>query len=309
MEDSAKYKNYIDFDWWHGVNKRTIDSWIENFDERELALQILNQVIFYNTPQMRKYTECLINLQKDRIFLQTINESGLQYIDDETLNQKWAQYLEGIRILPAKKSEDVVCSANRVIEYWRSELGENLISEIAHIPEHIKDGIHHFVLADDFAGSGSQMLGILDQEIMINDQRIHIGDISDHYSDIKIEVALYVIHAEAYRNITKKYKKIEILFIDYIDERLDYLNPDNPMFSTKTEEEAERFRNTVRELQEKLRAKESKYEKMRKYSLNIPIVFEHGCPNNALLLLFAKTETWHQLFERAEKEKKNDNSI
>ncbi len=258
MEDSAKYKNYIDFDWWHGVNKRTIDSWIENFDERELALQILNQVIFYNTPQMRKYTECLINLQKDRIFLQTINESGLQYIDDETLNQKWAKYLEGIRILPAKKSEDVVCSANRVIEYWRSELGENLISEIAHIPEHIKDGIHHFVLADDFAGSGSQMLGILDQEIMINDQRIHIGDISDHYSDIKIEVALYVIHAEAYRNITKKYKKIEILFIDYIDERLDYLNPDNPMFSTKTEEEAERFRNTVRELQEKLRAKESK---------------------------------------------------
>lgn len=304
MEDSAKYRTYIDFNWWNGINKRTIDSWIDNFQDHELPLKILNQIIFYNASQLRKYTECLVNLLKDRIFWQVINESGLKYIDDTLLKEKWDQYLSGIKILPAKKSDDVVCSANRVIEYWRSELGEDSISEISCISEHIKDGICHFLLVDDFAGSGSQMIDVLSRKVKINDQVVCVGDIPDYYPDIKIEVMLYVIHAKAYKNIKERFEKIEILAIDCIDERLDYLNPDNPMFEADSKEKAEIFRKTIEELQERLRTEDSKYEEMRKYGLNIPIVFEHGCPNNALLLLFAKTPTWHQLFERAEKEKK-----
>ena len=34
------------------------------------------------------------------------------------------------------------------------------------------------------------------------------------------------------------------------------------------------------------------------YVLNIPVVFEHGCPNNTLLLLFAHSDNWQQLFKR-----------
>ena len=57
-----KYKQYIETQWWNGIKKRDIDTWIQNFKANdELARIILDHVIFYNNMQLKEYTRCLIN--------------------------------------------------------------------------------------------------------------------------------------------------------------------------------------------------------------------------------------------------------
>lgn len=299
MDDLAKYNQYIDLEWWRGISKRTIKSWIGNFKNEETALEILDKIIFYNKAQMHKYTECLIDQLKNRIFLKELEEGGLRYVEDSLLNKRWREYLSITKIVPAKRKTEVVCSADQVIGYWRSELGEDILSDISDIAVHLRSGIRRILLVDDFAGTGKQMSEVLSQPLIIDEREVCLGDIPKHYPEVEIVVICYVIHEEAYRKLTKDYPEVEILFVDRIGTEMSYLCSNSHLYDEKPKEEAEKLKQEIEKLQERLH-QEEKYGNIKEYSLNIPIVFEHGCPNNALLLLFAKTDTWHQLFRRGE---------
>lgn len=299
MNDLAKYNQYIDLEWWRGISKRSIKSWIGNFENEQTALEILDKIIFYNKAQMNKYTECLIDQLKDRIFLQELKEGGLRCVDDSLLNKRWKEYLSITKVVPAKLKKDVACSADQVIGYWRSELGEDVLSDILNIADHLQSGIQRFLLVDDFAGTGKQMSDVLSRPLVIDGQEICLGNIPKHFPGVEIMVACYVIHEEAYRRLRKDYPEAELLFVDRIGTEMSYLCPDSHLYDAKPKEEAERLKQEIKKLEDKLH-EEEKYKNIKEYSLNIPIVFEHGCPNNTLLLLFAKTVTWHQLFRRGE---------
>lgn len=56
--------------------------------------------------------------------------------------------------------------------------------------------------------------------------------------------------------------------------------------------------NAIKRINDNIMDGNEEYKKLSSYVLNIPIVFEHGCPNNTLLLLFAHSDNWQQLFKR-----------
>lgn len=199
MDKFEKYNRYIELKWWENINKRDIRNWVHNFHNEELAYDILNQIIFYNSGQLEKYTECLLNELKAQVYLENVKEYGLGKVKDYFLEDRWKDYCSHTKILPAKCEKEVVSSADTVIGKWREIIGEEQLSEIIDIADDINKGIQRFILVDDFVGTGRQMEKVLSRKIKIETgKEIAIGKIPEVCPEIEIKVGLYVIHEKGY---------------------------------------------------------------------------------------------------------------
>ena len=271
---------------------------MKNFQNEELAYDILYQIIFYNSGQLEKYTECLLNELKAQVYLGNVKKYGLGQVNDDFLEDGWKDYCSRTKILPAKCENEVVSSADTVIGKWRDVIGEEQLSDIINIADAINRGMQRFILVDDFAGTGRQMEKVLSRKIRIETgKEIAIGKIPEMYPEIEIKVGLYVIHEKGYNYLKEKFPKVDLMFIDYITEDMNLISEKNELFRDKNAEEANEFKQELERLKEEIRRDKHNYEKLLIYDLNIPIVFEHGCPNNTMLLIFAKTKKWKQLFK------------
>lgn len=296
-----KYKQYIDLQWWMGIEKRTIENWIKNFGANEdLAQFILDSVIFYNAQQLRAYTLFLINRLREQIYMDGVRSNGYGYCDDTTFYELWHKYLDMTKFLPAALKNDPASSAHKVLGYWRSGLGdrENRLSTIDAMGDDYKNGIRRFVLVDDFSGSGRQMTKVLEQEITIEGQKVKLGHLPEIYEDVEIIVAVYVIHEKAKLLLEENYSSVRLLYVDLIDENLSYLNKDALLYEKLGDGKAEEYIVAMKKITDSLIRENEDLKELSAYVLNIPIVFEHGCPNNTLLLLFAHATNWQQLFKR-----------
>lgn len=298
-----KYKQYIDVQWWSGIEKRDLENWIRNFGASEkLAELILDSVIFYNASQLKAYTRFLINNLKGQVYVEMARENNYSYIEDTVLDKKWSEYLNVTNFIPAALQSDPTSSAHKILGYWRSTLGRgnHLFSIIGDIEKNYKNGIRRFVLVDDFSGSGRQMLAVLKQRIEFNGSKIELGLLPDIIDDVEIVISVYVIHEEAKRALTNKYPRIRVTYVDLISDDLNYLNENALIYEKVDINKRQELIRELRKFTDSVVKNNEEFQKLSSYILNIPIVFEHGCPNNTLLLLFAHSDNWQQLFKRGE---------
>lgn len=302
-----KFKDYIEIQWWNKIQKRDIDNWIKNFGaNKELAEKILENVIYYNDPQMKSYTRFLINRLKGQVYEQIMQQGNYAFVDDGVLQSAWQAYKQKTRFVPAAEMGDTTSSAFMVVRQWRSVLEgvagneEELFTDIAGIEKNYGKGARRFILVDDFSGSGSQMLKVLEQEIAFQGRSVELGRLPDYAADVEIVVAVYVVHMEAIRAVGKKYPKVKIIYVDLISDDLNYLNEKSILYRKLEEKEAKAIVAQIQKLCDTVKKEDAELQRLSSYVLNIPIVFEHGCPNNTLILLFAHTDNWQQLFRRGE---------
>jgi hypothetical protein len=296
-----KYKQYIDVQWWNGIEKRDIENWMKNFGtKKKLAELILDNVIFYNLSQMKAYTRFLLNDLKARVYMQALRENKFSYIDDNVLLTKWKNYMDETRFIPAALIEDPTASAYKIIGYWRSVIGrgEHPISTINDIGKRYNEGVRRFILVDDFSGSGEQMQKVLKQKILFNGLEMEVGALLDVVDDIELIIAVYVIHEEAKKTLKQKYPQINIIYVDLLDEDLNFMNNKSSIYEKIDEKKRQEMIDEIKRINENIMSDEEEMQKLSSYVLNVPIVFDHGCPNNALLLLFAHSSNWKQLFKR-----------
>lgn len=296
-----KYKQYIDVQWWNGINKRDVENWIGNFGaNKEMAELILNNVIFYNVPQMKAYTRYLINKFKENVYMQTLREKEYTYVEDEVLHKEWDEYMSETNFLPAAMQSDPTSSAHKIIGYWRSEVGKGseCFSVISDIEKSYNNGIRRFILVDDFSGSGEQMLSVLRQSVVFQGESIELGKLPDVVKDIEVIVALYVIHEKSKSALHSNYPNILVNYVDLISDDLNFLNENALIYEQTDTNKRKQFIDEIKKLSESIMACNTELQELSTYVLNIPVVFEHGCPNNTLLLLFAHANNWQQLFKR-----------
>ena len=296
-----KFKQFIDINWWSNVNKRSIESWISNFgSEQELAHFILNNILFYNSVQLKSYTRTLINQLKEIVYVKSRSENNYSLITDEVLESEWINYINGTRFMPAALIGDSGSSAFKVIGYWRTELQGANISSIENLENDYQNGIRRFVLVDDFSGSGEQIIKVLEQKISLNGKEIEVGKIIDYKPDIELVIAAYIIHQNSRIRINGVYPNIKIMYVNILDDSFNFLNINSFMYEPYNIEKRKHFVSSIRTIMARLMDNDSSLQELEKYVLHIPVVFEHGCPNNTLLLLFAHTNDWKQLFRRGE---------
>ena len=296
-----KYKQYIDVQWWNGIEKRDIENWIRNFGaSKKIAELILDNVIFYNISQLKSYTRFLISKLQEKVYVEVMKENRFSYVDDSLLFERWNEYLKKTNFLPAAKKNDPASSAHKIIGHWRSALGrgDRVFSTINDIENKYNEGIRRFVLVDDFSGSGMQMQEVLKEKIIFRSQEIELGHLPDVIDDIEIVIAVYVIHEKAKKNLSELYAKLEIIYVDLISEEFNYLNEHALIYEKYDGEKRQEIISEIMRITESIAMSTEELSKLSSYVLNIPIVFEHGCPNNTLLLLFAHSDNWQQLFKR-----------
>lgn len=296
-----KFKQYIDVQWWNGVEKRDLENWIRNFGaSKKIAELILDNVIFYNASQLKAYTRFLVNKLQEQVYKDMMKESCFSYVDDALLFRRWNEYLNETCFMPAAKLKDSAGSAYKIIGHWRSVLGrgDNTCSTISDIENKYNEGVRRFVLVDDFSGSGKQMKGVLKEKISFKGQEIELGFLPNVDEDIEIVIAVYVIHEKAKQVLKEKYEKIDLFYVDLISEKFNYLNENALIYEKYDDKKKQEIISEIKRITEAIVMNNEELSKLSSYVLNIPIVFEHGCPNNTLLLLFAHTENWQQLFKR-----------
>lgn len=300
-----KFRQYIDVQWWKNIEKRDIENWIRNFGtSREVAELILNNVIFYNASQLKAYTKFLLSKMKGQVYMDVMRENHYTYVDDAVLIKKWDDYLNTTNFMPAAKRTDSTSSAHKIVGHWRSVLArsECTSSVISDIENQYKKGIRRFVLVDDFSGSGNQMKEVLKQKIVFDEQEIELGELTNVVEDIEIIIAVYVIHEKAKCALKEEYPKINLIYVDLISEEFNYLNEHSLMYEKYGEDKKQEIIIEINRITKNILDSNEELSKLSSYILNIPIVFEHGCPNNTLLLLFAHTENWQQLFKRGKEQ-------
>lgn len=296
-----KFKQYIDVQWWNGIEKRDLENWIRNFGaSKKIAELILNNVIFYNASQLKSYTRFLISKLQEQVYMEAVREHHYSYVDDDLLMRKWNDYLNKTNIMPAAKLTDSTSSAHKIVGHWRSVLarGDNLFSAISNLENQYKKGVRRFILVDDFSGSGNQMQEVLEQKISFNGEMIELGFLPDVVEDVEIVIAVYVIHEKAIINLKKRYPKIDLIYVDLISEEFNYLNKHAFIYEKYEDKKRQEIISEIKRITETIVMSNEELSKLSSYVLNIPIVFEHGCPNNTLLLLFAHSDNWQQLFKR-----------
>ncbi len=298
-----KFQQYIDVQWWSGVEKRDLENWIRNFGVNStLAELVLNNVIFYNEKQLKSYTKFLVDKLQGQVYLKTIQNNHFSMLEDYLLMREWDRYLSETRFLPAAKITDPTSSAHKILGYWRSilERGNRTISTIVDIENMYNEGVRRFILVDDFAGSGKQMKGVLKEKIKFHGQYIEVGHLPDVVKDIELVVAVYVMHEKAKETLRKDYSKISLMYVDLIGNEYSFLNENSLIYEKYDTQKIKDFINDIQELSQSIVDENNELVGLSSYILNIPIVFEHGCPNNTLILLFAHSDNWQQLFKRGE---------
>lgn len=300
MDTVHMIKNYLEHNWWTNIEKRNVDNWLKNFgDNADIGKFILEQIVFYNKEQLESYTKSIVEQIKADVYNKTIQDFAND-IDDEQLEQNWQQYLNHVKVMPADIKNTAGGSPHLVIREYRYIFKNQRTSKIEKIGQNIKDGIREFILVDDFAGTGEQMMELLSTKIRVSDRDIEIGRIPEMFEDVNMMIAVYVIHQNALNRLSKSFPMVSIKYIDLIDEQWDLLNVDGMAYSNMTKMKADKIVAYLSALCNKLREERSDYHELEKYQLNIPIVFEHGCPNNTFLPIFAETESWKQLFKRGD---------
>lgn len=298
-----KYKQYVELQWWNGIEKRDIENWIRNFgSSKNLAQLILDNVIFYSSTQIKAYTRFLVNELKKQVYVEVMKDANYYFVEDEKFIHKWNEYINETKFIPAALINDPTASAHRILCHWRVTLekGDEPFSILTDIDNNYYKGIKRFVLVDDFSGSGAQMIEVLKQKVLLENKEYEIGKIFEADENIEIVVAVYVIHENAIRALKNKYPKIKILYVDLITEELNYLNEKSIFYENLDDNQKRRFIEEIRKLNSMVMNDNEELKKLSSYVLNIPVVFEHGCPNNTLLLLFAHSNGWQQLFKRGE---------
>ncbi len=299
MSRDTIYERYIECHWWTDIDKRQVNSWLLNFgSEKDIGKLILDNVFFYSKDQLISYTKNILNQIKGELFQKNQLQNGMSYNDDMYYFNQWENYKQCLRVIPAAKLGDVGESGYEVIrKYYRSLLGNDVISDISGIEDGIVNQVKEFIFVDDFSGSGNQMKEFLETEVSINGKTIRLCNLSREFPDITITIAVYVIHKNALTMLNENFPQIKIRYIDLIDEKFDFLNCDSIFYSKLSNEKRIYITEFIKEKREVIVKDNSKYEKMMGYQLNIPIVFYHGCPNNTLMLLYADSSNWKKIFK------------
>lgn len=299
MGNLQQYENYVSYDWWTHIDSRNIEGWLQNFEDHDnIGKLILDSIIFYNEEQIKSYTRNIVNQLKSEVYEREMRVLNGKYHDDDYFDGKWEKYKEAIRVMPADAEDRAGGSPHLVARKYRPYLGEEIVVKVDSIQKNIKEGIKEFIFVDDFSGTGKQMSDFLSTLIEIDGKKVPIGKISEYFSDIKVSVAVYVIHKDALERLKEEFRTVSIRYVDLLDERLNLLSYDCITYQGKSKDEIREIIDYLSEIKTKLLEEQPDYQKFAEYELHIPIIFEHGCPNNTFIPFYAKTKTWKQLFKR-----------
>ena len=299
----------IELKWWgETIETCRLDGWLDNFGrEKDIGVYVFENLIIYTDAQIDSYVNCMIQEIQSDVYQSALEEGEYRRISETELDELWKKYIDNLRIIPIKESMDEGSSGVIMARKYRKRIQEdydgenNIVIQIDALEQEISKGVTDVLFVDDFSGTGNQLYKFLDRNIMIGGTIKKVRDLPEVYPQINFRIAVLIVH-----EMSLKYHNdcaIEIKYVEKIDKEVDFLNDncDSVLYAGVNEETRMTYANCIRSLCMKIIESDESYRSMEKYHLGLPIIFEYGCPNNSLLLLYAKTDNWKPLVELGDK--------
>lgn len=295
--------NLLKIRWWGNNTTRTlIDAWLENFEnsDKEIGEFILCNMIYYTSDQIESYVLQLI-LKMQACFYRDICMGTIGQINEDMLNKKWRESMLRTRIIPLEKRVDAGSGANVIIRKIRELLNfylseEGIVSKLDMLGDYLKGEVDSIIFVDDFSGTGCQLNDFLNESIEIDGDTIKIKDLPAKFPRVSFQIYFLVIHRASIERNHDDLKGFITEYVEVIGSELDLRNYDCEMYVGISDKTKERIIGCIGSMSKRIQDEDEKYRKMDKYQLGLPIVFEHGCPNNSCVLLYAKTKSWNNLY-------------
>jgi hypothetical protein len=299
-----KIRRYTNQKWWGNVRYSTIGSWINQFpkDNKDsiVAYLLLDSIFILTNEHIEASAKSLVEKIRNDIFCDEfqINSGDLMY-DDSYFEGLWNDHMRDSIFISAQKHGDTAGSAAQIARSFRNIL-DTQYREID-IDAICKDVLtrkpKNVYITCDFIGTGKQMDDFLNYEINCKSPMDNckptccLIEIFNKYPKVNFNILAIAAHIDGLQNLKKNYTKLKILTANLLTSEYDLL-------SSKTRTNIDEcyitdVGNAVNKIRER-------YNMHSNYSLNLPIGFEYGFPNNSLeLFWWPKSENgWKSIIPR-----------
>ena len=304
MENSRafldSYKKYINQGWFGGsISTMDLDYWVENFKRRSSNAEfdpivcahfLLNSLIFYQDSHMEAIIRSIENNIKNR--LNQSEELRCKHrLSDADLEILWNEYKQHSVIVAATKPGDTGSSAHSAARLWRNATTVDVLGIVG-----LKDAIDfqqktHVFFVDDFIGTGTQMLGFLEDRLFKRKDMYGFSTVKElieaTQETIDYNVAVFALHETGKQMLTDAIPSLNFYYGDLYTAQYNLASHECILFDL--------FKSDKDNIISYIIEKHKELDPTNSYALNLPISFQHGCPNNTLSLYYKSSSDWSKL--------------
>lgn len=297
------YKKYISEGWFDStISFADIERWVENFEESKkeesgfnplvCAKFLLDALVFYHSKHVPAIIYSFLDKLKSRVNQEEEKKIGRRLTETE-IDMAWQQFKNECFICPVAGIEDAGTSAHQSVREWRNASGIDT-GTIAQLNNAIVlKGKKHIIFVDDIIGTGNKMDKFLSNPHFPNEETYGFSRVNNlmccHSDHVDFTVAVYALCEKGHIRLKDNYENLRFLYADYYTEQYDLLSEACILYDA--------FENDKQGIIEYIRKKQNELNGDSPYALNIPVAFEHGCPNNSLALYYKSNEHWANLLE------------
>ena len=294
------YKKYINQGWFGGsFSTIDLDCWVDNFSCRSSNAEfdpiicahfLLSSLVFYQDSHMEAIILSIENKIKNK--LNQSEELRCKYrLSDAALKTLWNDYKQHSVIVAAAKPGDTGCSAHSAARLWRNATSVDVIGI-----ECLKDAIDsrhktHVFFVDDFIGTGTQMLGFLTGSLFKSKAMYGFLTakelIEATKETIDYNIAVFALHETGKQAITNAIPSLNFYYGDLYTTQYNLISHECILFDL--------FKSDKDNIISYITEKHKELDPTNPYALNLPISFQHGCPNNTLSLYYKSSPAWTKL--------------
>ena len=300
------YKKYCNKGWYGGViTSEGLDTWVNNFKKDYepgfnpiiCAHFLMHSLVFYQESQMK----AIILSIKDKI-LARVNQNEEKNLgkrlSESELNDICQDYINKTCIISAATPQDVGSSAHSTIRLWRNTVDID-VANVHDLQNKINNGKKHIFFADDFIGTGTKMSGFLNNTIFPDSQIYGFKCVSEviykYSSVVDFNIVVFALHMRGKNEIHEKFPMITFYYGDLFDDNYDLSSFDCVYYDV--------FLDNKCEIRKYINQKNVELKSDDRYSLYLPIAFQHGCPNNSLVLYYRQSSLWNKLIDESNPQK------
>ena len=307
MEDNRNfldtYKKYISTGWYgDSISNTVLDRWYNNFsnitgssfDPKICANFLLHALVFY---QDRQLTAIISSIEAEiKSQLNELNEQNtFKRLSENELSALWEKYKGESYIVAAASPNDAAGSAYHATRLWRNASGIDTGTINSLVEQICEKGKKHIFFVDDFIGTGTKMLEFLTVDHFPFNKPYgftNIKEVIEKYkNDVDFNISVFAMCIEGKQKIDDNFPGLlNYYYGDLYTDDYNLINDSCVLYDAFSNNKTQIIDYI---LKIKQRIGENKYE------LNLPIAFNHGCPNNTLSLYYKKTDFWTNLLSES----------
>lgn len=293
------YRKYISKGWYSSsISNAKLEQWCNNFktinkedsfNPKICAHFLLNSLIFYQDKQLEAIILSIINKIKSEL---NQNKESLikRRLTEKELKNIWEKYKSESYIVAAAAPEDTAGSAHHAARLWRNTSGidtgaiNNLKTQIT------EKGKKHIFFVDDFIGTGSTMYTFFSKEHFSTENiygfKCVKNIIKEFEQNVDFNVAVFAICDSGKTRLSQEFPNLNFYYGDLYNKEYDLIDDECVLYDT--------FLKDKTSIIDYIMKKKNDFD-TNKYELNLPIAFNHGCPNNSLSLYYKQSPNWVNL--------------